>query len=116
MKHIVAASASSLASWLKSSEEKPTTTSPLALYFWYASSSPLNCGVKPQWLAVFTMSTGLPATSVHRFTLSEECSLRYSWFRKAGHDSAADAVATAETCGTGDKCDTATNEANVATA
>ena len=37
--------------------------------------------------------------------------MRYSWFRKAGHDSAADAVATAATCGAGDKCDTATNEA-----
>src|SRR5262249_36167092 len=77
-KQTSAASASSLASWLKSSDENPTTTRPRSLYFRYAASRPLNCGVNPQWLAVFTRSIGLPATSLHRFASSDELSLRKS--------------------------------------
>src|SRR5690606_39270562 len=82
-KHTSAAFSSSAASWLKSLDEKPTTARPLSLYFSCTASRPLNCGVKPQWLAVFTISMGLPAKSLQRFTFCEECSLRNSWSRKA---------------------------------
>ena len=65
MKHIVAASASSFVLMIEVIDAKPTTTSLRAVYFWYACSSPLNSGVKPQWLAVLTINSGLPAPSVH---------------------------------------------------
>src|SRR5690606_30240132 len=66
---------------------------------------PLNCGVKPQWLAVFTISMGLPAKSLQRFTFCEECSLRNSWSRKAGQ---APALSWAVASGTADGAAAAT--------
>jgi hypothetical protein len=43
--------------WLQG---KPRTTKSRSLKLRYSSSRPVYCGVKPHWLAVFTMSRTLP--------------------------------------------------------
>ena len=72
LKQTVAASASESASCRKSSLAKPTTTSPFSEYCLCRASSPSNCPVYPQRLAVLTTSMGLPAARSQRFTVSVE--------------------------------------------
>jgi len=92
-RQILAASSSFIAAWLKALLGKPIMTRSWSLYSWCNSSKSPNWLVKPQWLAVLTSNSGLPAVAAHKSNGMPEWSCLRSCLSHGAHDAKADCEA-----------------------